>query len=136
MTASALLADLCQRGVSLRLSEDRLRILIPKEALTPDLRESLLAVKPQLIRLIELSDQYRQLLREAFAADTDIESWREGDRRRRFGEEQARLVDELGPTLAATVATMEARAWRADTGCCPTCEGDGQCQECGREPED
>ena len=134
MTASALLADLCQRGVLLRLSEDRLRILIPKDALTPELREALLAVKPQMIRVIELAEQYRLLLREAFGAQPT--NRKEGAiRRRRFGDEQARLVDELGPVLATAVAAMEVRAWRTDTGSCPSCEGSGECQECGREAE-
>ena len=134
MTASALLADLCQRGILLRLSDDRLRILIPKDALTPELREALLAVKPQMIRVIELAEQYRQLLREAFGA-TPVSRKDGAARRRRFGDEQARLVDDLGPALATAVSGMELRAWRADTGSCPGCEGSGQCQECARESE-
>jgi len=129
MTASALLTDLCRRGVVLRLSEDRLRILIPKDALTPELREALVAVKPQMMGLIELADQYRRLLRDAFAERPTTR--KEGAaRRRQFADEQARLVDDLGPALAGAVADMEARAWRADTGSCPTCEGSGQCQAC------
>lgn len=130
MTASSLLTDLCQRGVMPRLTEDRLRIMVPKDVLTADLRQTMLAVKPQLIRLLELADQYRRLLRQAFGATG-------GDSppaRRRFGDEQARLVDELGPALAAAIVGLEARAWRDETGVCPACDGDGRCQECaGRE---
>ena len=134
MTASALLTDLCRRSVLLRLSEDRLRILIPKDALTPELREALVALKPQMMGLIELADQYRRLLRDAFAAGSA--SRKDGAARRRlFADEQARLVDELGPSLATAVAEMEVRTWRADTGSCPTCEGSGQCQACASEPE-
>lgn len=134
MTASSLLADLCDRGVRLRLSEDRLRILIPRDALTPDLREALLAVKPQLIRIIELADQYRRLLRGDWSgADED----QAREKRRRFADEQARFVDELGPRLAGAVAAMEGRASRSDAGPCPACDGQGQglCQECGAPPE-
>lgn len=134
MTASALLTDLCRRSVLLRLSEDRLRILIPKDALTPELREALVAVKPQMMGLIELADQYRRLLRDAFAAKPA--GRKDGAlRRRQFADEQARLVDELGPSLATAVAEMEVRAWRADTGSCPSCEGSGQCELCASEPE-
>jgi len=135
MTASALLTDLCRRSVLLRLSEDRLRILIPKAALTPELREALVAVKPQMMGLIELADRYRRLLRHAFAAGST--SGKDAAlRRRQFADEQARLVDELGPSLATAVAEMEVRAWRADTGSCPTCEGSGQCETCASESED
>ncbi len=126
MTASALLADLCDRGVRLRLSEDRLRILIPRAVLTPDLRASLLSVKPQLIRMIELADQYRQLLRDGVAAEDE-------EARRKFADHQARLVDELGPKLAGAVGAMEQR--REEDEACPRCEGRGQCQECGNTPE-
>jgi hypothetical protein len=129
MTASALLADLCDRGVRLRLSEDRLRILIPRAVLTPDLRTSLLSVKPQLIRMIELAEQYRHLLREGVATEDG------DDGRRRFADQQARLVDELGPKLAGAVAAMESRREDED-GACPRCEGRGQCQECGNTPQD
>ena len=129
MTASALLTDLCRRGVVLRLSEDRLRILIPKDALTPELREALVAVKPQMMGLIEIADQYRRLLRDAFAARA-VTRKEAAARRRHFADEQARIVDDLGQALAAAVADMEVRAWRVDTGSCPTCEGSGSCQAC------
>ena len=134
MTATALLTDLCRRSVLLRLSEDRLRILIPRDALTPELREALVALKPQMMGLIEVADQYRRLLRDAFAASAG--NWKDGSaRRRQFADEQARIVDELGPSLATAVAEMEVRAWRADTGSCPTCGGKGRCEACAREPE-
>jgi hypothetical protein len=129
MTASSLLADLCDRGVRLRLSEDRLRILIPKAVLTPDLRASLLSVKPQLIRMIELVEQYRELLREGVIAEDGDEA------RRQFADHQARLVDELGPKLAGAVGAMEGRREDSDDSACPRCEGRGQCQECGNTPE-
>ena len=135
MTASALLTDLCRRSVLLRLSEDRLRILIPKDALTPELREALVAVKPQIMALIELADQYRGLLRDAFAAGPAGRK-AAAARRRHFADEQARLLDDLGPSLAAAVAEMEVRAWRADTGSCPACAGRGQCEACASESED
>lgn len=148
MTASALFADFCQKGVRLRLSEDRLRILIPKEALTPDLRETVLALKPQLISLIELGERYRRLLRQAFNGSItggSISGGRvnggstKGDtasaQRRWFADEQARLLDELGPNLAAAIVTMEVRAWREETGSCPTCDAHAPCRECAREAQ-
>ena len=132
MTATTLLTDLCQRGVRLRLTDDRLRILVPRDALTPDLRQTMLAVKPQLIRLLELTEEYRRLLRQAFKADRpDADS---PAARRRFADEQARLVDELGPPLAGALVALEARAWLVETGTCPACD-DGHCQVC-EEPEE
>jgi hypothetical protein len=127
-----LLTDLCQRGVRLRLTEDRLRILVPRDALTPDLRQTMLAVKPQLIRLLEMSEEYRRLLRQAFQTEkqaTDAQA-----ARRRFADEQARLVDELGPPLAEALVALEARAWLVETGVCPACD-EGQCQICAEREE-
>jgi hypothetical protein len=135
MTASALLADLCHRGVLPRLSEDRLRILIPKDVLTPDLRQTMLAVKPQLIRLLELADQYRRLLRDAFAGVPETANPLE--ERRRFAVEQARLIDELGPPLAGALVILEARAWRRETGVCPTCDaGTTRCEACATSEDE
>ncbi|HUG37851.1 MAG TPA: hypothetical protein VML54_12910 [Candidatus Limnocylindrales bacterium] len=131
MTATTLLTDLCQRGVRLRLTDDRLRILVPRDALTPDLRQTMLAVKPQLIRLLELTEEYRRLLRQAFKSDQPEPDPQAA--RRRFADEQVRLVDELGPPLAGALAVLEARAWLVETGACPACD-DGRCQVCA-EPE-
>ncbi len=128
MTACALLADLIGKGIVLRLSEDRLRILVPREVLTPDLREALLGVKPQLLPLLELTEQYRRLLRRAWAPTADDSEGRRD--RLRFADEQARLLDELGPALAGVLAESEAQAWRKGPAASPSCQGCGRCPEC------
>lgn len=128
MTVCALLAELIGKGIILRLSEDRLRILVPREVLTPELRSALVGVKPQLLRLLELTEQYRRLLRQAWAPTAD---GAEGQRERlRFGDEQARFLDELGPALAAVLADFEAQAWHRRAAASPSCHGCGHCQEC------
>ena len=128
MTACALLAELIAKGIVLRLSGDRLRVLVPREVLTPDLREALIGVKPQLLRLLDLTEQYRRLLRQAWTLTADGEEGR--PERLRFADEHARFLDELGPTLAAVLAESEAQAWRMGPNSGPSCDGCGHCQEC------
>jgi pyochelin synthetase len=52
MTATELLADLAQQGVQLWVEGDRLRYRAPKGALTPSLRDGLLAHKSELLALL------------------------------------------------------------------------------------
>ncbi len=128
MSASSFLADLWQRGVVLRLSEDRRRILAPSSRLSPELRARLTQDKPEIVKLLGFVDEYQALIRNAFAVMVHHASARKG--LRAFAEDQARLTDELGPTLASIIRDGEARRWLRDTGLCPVCGDDESCDMC------
>jgi hypothetical protein len=128
MSASSFLADLWQRGVVLRLSDDRNRILVPRNRLSPELRERLVHDKPEIMRLLAYVDEYRALIRNAFAIMVHHASALKG--LRVFDDDQARLTDELGPALAAVVRDGEARQWRRETGLCPVCGDEDDCGTC------
>jgi hypothetical protein len=128
MSVSSFLADLWQRGVVLRLSEDRNRILVPRRKLSPELRERLAHDKPEIVKLLTYVDEYRALIRNAFAImvhhSSAVKALRE------FADDQARLTDELGPALASAIRDGEARQWRQETGLCPVCGDDSDCDTC------
>jgi hypothetical protein len=128
MSTSSFLADLWQRGVVLRLSEDRRRILAPSSRLSPELRARLTQDKPEIVKLLGFVDEYQALIRNAFAVMVHHASARKG--LRAFAEDQARLTDELGPTLASIIRNGEARRWLRDTGLCPVCGDDETCDMC------
>jgi hypothetical protein len=128
MSASAFLATLWQRGVVLRLSDDRNRILVPRSRLSPKLRERLIQDKPEIVRLLTFVDEYRALIRNAFAVMVHTASAHKG--LREFASDQARLTDELGPTLTAIIRDGEARQWRQETGLCPVCTDREDCAMC------
>lgn len=125
---TALLVDLCRSGVDLRLTRDRRRITAPARALTPDLRELLVAHKSELLEILSLVEDYRALLRKIFTRLPGRKgiSPEECDR---FADEQRRYMDELGPDLRASVFEMVARDWRAATGICPWCIAQVQCPD-------
>jgi hypothetical protein len=128
MSASSLLATLWQRGVVLRLSDDGNRIVAPPNRLTPELRVLLIRERPEILRLLAYVDEYRALIRNAFAIMVDRIS--AGTGLRELADDQARLTDELGTELAAAIRDEESRQWRRDTGLCPVC-GDAQdCDAC------
>jgi TubC N-terminal docking domain len=128
MSASSLLATLWQRGVVLRLSDDGNRIVAPPNRLTPELRVLLIRERPEILRLLVHVDEYRALIRNAFAIMVDRLS--AGAGLRELANDQARLTDELGIELAAAIRDEESRQWRRDTGLCPVC-GDAQdCDAC------
>jgi hypothetical protein len=128
MSASSLLVQLWQRGVILRLSDDRSRIVVPRSRLTPELRERLLRDMPELLKLLAFVEEYRGLIRNAFAVMVHTSSARKV--LREFADDQARLTDELGPTLTSTIRDYEAREWRRETGLCPVCADDNDCDMC------
>jgi hypothetical protein len=127
-TTTALLVDLYRRGVSLRPVGDRLEVTAPQGTLTRELRVALTAHKPRLLELLPLVEEYRALLRGAFALLAP-DSPALTDDLRDYGEEQARLVDELGPVLAGQVCLMAGRQWRMETSVCPWCDAAGECHE-------
>ena len=128
MSASSFLVHLWQRGVVLRLSDGRTRILAPRARLTPELRERLKHDKPEILKLLAFVDEYRVLIRNAFAVMVHHASARTG--LRAFAEDQAKLTDELGPALTAVIRDSEARQWRRDTGLCPVCGDNNDCDMC------
>jgi hypothetical protein len=128
MSVSSFLADLWQRGVVLRLSSDRNRILVPRRQLSPELRERIAHDKPEIVKLLAYVEEYRALIRNAFAImvhhSSAVRALRE------FADDQARLTDELGPALASAIRDGEARQWRQETGLCPVCGDDNDCDTC------
>lgn len=126
MTASALLAHLCRQGVQLRMTEDRSRIAAPMRVLTPEIRAALVAHKAELMRLLPIAEEYRALLCGAFVLATATRSEPGHDELQRFGDEQVRLTDELGPVLTTAIFNAQAREWRTEIGRCPWC-GDADC---------
>ena len=67
MSTSSFLAELWQRGVVLKLSDDRSRILVRRSQIDPELRARLAQDKPEIIKLLGYVDEYRALIRNAFA---------------------------------------------------------------------
>jgi hypothetical protein len=131
MSVSGLLADLWQRGVVLRLSDDRTRIVAPRRGLTRELRERLEHERGEVLRLLAHVEEYRALIRNAFAIMLDHASSQQG--LRELADDQARLTDELGPTLATLIRDGEARQWRRETGLCPACGDEETCDLCQDE---
>jgi hypothetical protein len=128
MSTSSFLADLWQRGVVLRLSEDRSRILVRRNHLDPELRARLAQDKPEIIKLLGYVDEYRALIRNAFAILVQSEAAHTG--LHVFADDQARLTDELGAALTQTIRDSEARQWLTETGLCPVCGDEQTCPMC------
>jgi hypothetical protein len=128
MTPSALLADLYRQGITLRVNGDRLAVKAPDGVLKPGLRSAMIKHKPELLQLVTLVDEYRKVLCDGFnlllrtSGPTDAEC-------QKFTDDQVRLTDELGPTLAATIHLTTGREWRTQTNVCPWCDEDGDCHE-------
>jgi hypothetical protein len=133
MSASSFLVDLWRRGVVLRLSHDRSNILVPRNRLSPQSRARLVQDKSELLKLLAYVDEYRALIRNAFAVMVHTVSARRT--LREFADDQARLTDELGPALTSVIRDAEARQWRRETGLCPVCAEDNDCDMC-RETHD
>ena len=128
MSTSSFLADLWQRGVVLRLSDDRSRILVRRNQVNPELRARLAQQKPEIIKLLGFVDEYRALIRNAFAIMVQSEAAHSG--LNVFADDQARLTDELGATFTQTIRDGEARQWIRETGLCPVCGEDQRCDTC------
>jgi hypothetical protein len=133
MSSSSFLVDLWRRGVVLRLSHDRSNILVPRNRLSPQSRARLVQDKSELLKLLAYVDEYRALIRNAFAVMVHTVSARRT--LREFADDQARLTDELGPALTSVIRDAEARQWRRETGLCPVCAEDNDCDMC-RETHD
>lgn len=76
------------------------------------------------------TDAYRLLLRQGF------ELTRQGAASpiacAHFLNEQARLIDELGPAAAREILQATARDWWRETGICPWCGETGEYHEVAR----
>ncbi|HEX6211462.1 MAG TPA: hypothetical protein VF136_11835 [Methylomirabilota bacterium] len=134
MSASRFLAELWQQGVVLRLNVDRSRILVPRRQLTPELQARLADDKPELLQLLGFVEDYRALIRNAFAIMVDRSFARKG--LDELASDQARLTDELGAALTTAIRDREARQWRRETGLCPVCGDEGSCDVCQDDDED
>jgi len=130
VTPAALLTDLYRRGATLRAVGDRVGVKVPGDGLSEDLRSAIVAHKPELVRLLAMAEEYRTLLRHAFAL-TATGAERPDEVRRGFLDEQARLTDDLGPELGQTIVLAAGRTWRAQTGICPWCDDADRCHEPG-----
>ena len=117
MSTSSFLAELWQRGVVLKLSDDRSRILVRRSQIDPELRARLTQDKPEIIKLLGYVDEYRALIRNAFAIM--IQSEATHSKLCAFADDQARLTDEMGATLTQAIRDGEARQWLSETGLCP-----------------
>ena len=131
MSHTRFLADLWQRGVVLRLNRDRSRIMVPRRHLTPEMRVRLNEDKPELLQLLGFADDYRAVIRNAFAVLVNPASSRQA--LAELAEDQARLTDELGTTLATSIRDREAREWARETGLCPVCQDLAICEICDDE---
>jgi tubulysin polyketide synthase-like protein len=134
MSASRFLTELWQQGVVLRLNGDRSRILVPRRQLTPELQARLAHDKPEILQLLGFVDDYRALIRNAFAILVDRASARQA--LDELADDQARLTDELGDALTSAIRDREARQWRQETGLCPVCWDEGTCDVCEETDED
>jgi hypothetical protein len=134
MSASTFLAELWQRGVVLRLSHDGSRILVRRNQVSPELRERLAQDKPEILKLLGYVDEYRALIRNAFAIMVQSTSAHTG--LAVFAEDQARLTDELGVALTTAIRDSEARQWLRETSLCPVCGEDETCDTCQEMDED
>jgi hypothetical protein len=134
MSASRFLAELWQQGVVLRLNIDRSRILVPRRQLTPELQARLADDKPELLQLLGFVEDYRALIRNAFAIMVDRSYALKG--LDELTSDQARLTDELGAALTAAIRDREARQWRRETGLCPVCGDESSCDVCQDDDED
>ena len=134
MSTSSFLAELWQRGVVLKLSDDRSRILVRRSQIDPGLRARLAHDKPEIIKLLGYVDEYRALIRNAFAIMIQSEATHSG--LSVFADDQARLTDEMGATLTMAIRDGEARQWRRETGFCPVCGEEQACAMCEEMEED
>lgn len=133
MSVTGLLADLWQRGVVLRLSDDRTRIVAPRRGLPPALRARLVHDRGEILKILTWVEEYRALIRNAFAIMLEHDFSQQG--LRELADDQARLTDELGPALAWIIRDGEARQWRRETGLCPACGDEEDCGVCLESPD-
>ena len=78
MSTSSFLAELWQRGVVLKLSDDGSRILVRRKQVSPELRARLAQDKPEILKLLAYVDEYRALIRNAFAIMVQSEATHSG----------------------------------------------------------
>ena len=131
MSTTRFLAELWQQVVVLRLNSDRSRIMIPRRQLTPEMRTRLNQDKPELLQLLGFADDYRGVIRNAFAVLVNPSSSQQA--LAELAEDQARLTDELGPALAFSIRDREARQWARETGLCPVCHDLALCEICDKD---
>jgi hypothetical protein len=124
-------------GVAIRADGDAL-VLAPRGVVPPALRAELIAAKSAVLEVLrerqprpgyefnertgpaDLTAANRQILRRLFALVAEAGE-AAPDACHVALQEELRLIDDLGPALAAQLRRGEARRWRAAVGACPYC---------------
>lgn len=83
---------------------DRLRVETPRGLLTPAVREALATNKAALLELLRFADEYRTVLKDTTMSQPA------------FHDAQARLIDELGPSLATAIHQSVEREYATGSG--------------------
>ena len=115
---ASLLLHLYRVGATIAIVGDSLEVTAPDGVVTPDIHEALATRKARLLALLTFADEYRDVLRRAFAHGTSGSAVSPEDARA-LVDDQTRLIDELGPALAAHVAWMAGRQWQNETSVWP-----------------
>src|SRR5262245_56206779 len=115
---ASLLLHLYRVGATIAIVGDSLEVTAPDGVLTPDLHEALATRKVRLFPLLTFADEYREVLRRAFAHGTSGSAVSPEEARASL-DDQVRLIDELGSALAAHVAWMAGRQWQNETSIWP-----------------
>jgi hypothetical protein len=111
---ASLLLHLYRVGATIAIVGESLEISAPDGAVTSEIHEALVSRKARLFDLLAFADEYREVLRRAFAHGTSGSVVSPEDARGLL-DDQTRLIDELGPPLAAHVAWTTGRQWQNDT---------------------
>lgn len=133
MTATALLTELKQHGVTLHPKGDRLAFG-PREKVSHDLREKIIRYKSELLALLQsspidatLSGAYRRYwsLPESEPTETFQAAYKE----------IVKLEAKADPQTAWRSLREAARAWYAESGACPFCRERGELHLPAEQPE-
>ena len=115
---ASLLLHLYRVGATIAIVGDSLEVTAPDGVLTPDIHQAVAERKVRIFPLLTFADEYREVLRRAFAHGTSGSAASPEDARASL-DDQARLIDELGLALAAHVAWMAGRQWQNETSIWP-----------------
>ena len=115
---ASLLLHLYRVGATIAIVGESLEVTAPDGVLTADIHEALAERKTRLFPLLAFADEYREVLLRAFAHGTSGSAV-SPEEARGLLDDQTRLIDELGPALAAHVAWMAGRYWQNETSIWP-----------------
>ena len=121
---SSVLLHLYRVGATIVIAGDRLEVTAPDGTLTREINDVLVTRKTRLFDLLAFVDEYRTLLRRAFACGSSGFATPPEDARDLL-DDQTRLIDELGPALAAQICSMTGRQWQQETSSNPWDDASG-----------